>query len=608
MKRNLILLVVFVFLFLVSCEQNNEIKDNFHNILDHEFVQVETIKEATCTETGIKKLSCSCGATIEEKIPMIDHSFEWNVEKEATCAEPGIKKGVCSVCNKEEMEAIVALGHEYVWSTVEATCTEPGYTTYTCSCGDTYIADEVPAIGHSFVDETIVTVSATTTREGSVTNACLNCGEEHVLKIMQTPVVVRNLATLSWEKISGADGYKVYIDNEFYADLGNVSKFNFPLDKDAIYSINVEAYSSNPEYCELSEKSEAVSVDVKHDTINLQHGLGTDFERFNKTYYLNDVWIQNYANFGNGQVLVMKEDDNAFAKLSPTNKSLLSTLTHDASVKILKAGTYVFSMDVKVGSAIDGAVSFRIYDGKTWTWDKAQVIDISSANSQDWTTVKCEYVIDADLVGDYAHLEIYYDALVVGNDNYIMVDNIKISTKGSSKNLESGNNYNFDHFYEKMLSTSNWKSDGKNSVVYVSDDSLENGFVTIDDNTVFKAYTSFAKCTSVNFKGNPSIATEGVYELTVRVKGGPDANKLGSIGVRLFGDNSFKVVDVRFDGVENINSEKWTTLKLTFVVKQTKVTDYVNIEFYVYTNNDEDSSPDNYLLVDDLSVYKINIQ
>ena len=128
-------------------------------------------------------------------------------------------------------------------------------------------------------------------------------------------------------------------------------------------------------------------------------------------------------------------------------------------------------------------------------------------------------------------------------------------------------NYNFDENFTRLLNKSGWKSDGTNNVIYNEEDSIENSVVTVDGNSVFKAYTSKGKCTSVNFKGNKNIATAGVYELTIKVKGGPDANRLGSIGIRLFGQ-SFKVVDVRFTGVENITSTEWTTLKLTFTVKE----------------------------------------
>lgn len=603
-----ILLVLFICLFLVSCSDNQEGNNDIHNVLEHDYQQVEIIKVATCNDYGLRKLICSCGATIEEKTPMKEHSFVWQTEKEATCIDSGLKKGVCSVCNKEETKIEVALGHEYVWSVVEeATCTDYGLALGVCSCNDT-ISTEIEPTGHNFVDDTIVKVESTTQREGSLSNVCLNCSEEHLQKIMKTPTIVRDMAILSWEQVPGADGYNLYIDDEFYADLGNVLKFNIPLDKNETYSFKVEAYTNDEEYFNLSEKSSEVTVEVKHDTNNLQKGLGTDFERFNKSYYLTGVWTEKYVNFGGGQVMIVNEDDNGFAKLIPTDYSYDSTLTHEANLKILKAGTYVISMDVKLGSASDGTLSFGIYDDVSGVWEEKPVIDISNANDEVWTIVTYEYTVDTDLVGTYAHLEIEYDAVLPGNDNYILIDNIKICSKGSKTNLESKNNYDFENLFKRLLSTPDWKSDGYNNVIYVSDDDLENSLVTIDGNTVFKAYSSEGKCSSVNFKGNTSIATAGVYKLTVRVKGGPDADRLGSIGVRLFGENSFKVVDVRFDGVENVNSEEWTTLSLTFVVNKTKVTSFVNIEFYVFTHNDENPSPDNYLLMDDLSVYKIDIQ
>lgn len=605
MKKSLFICLLII-LFLASCNDSEKPGIKLHSILEHEYETVEVVKEATCTEEGIRKLICACGAYIEEKTPIKAHSLEWTTDVEATCTESGLSKGVCSVCGYEEQKSIAALGHEYTWSIAEeATCTTDGVYLGKCSCGDT-VSKTLEATGHVFDESTTVKIAATTSKEGSVSNICLNCSEEQFLKIMKVPSVTRNMGMLTWEKISGADGYNVYIDDKLYADVGDVSKFNVPLDIDATYLIYVEAYSNNSDYCSKSDKSNVVVVTVKHDPTNLQAGLGTDFEGFNSNNHtLKNEFLEFYGNFGDGVVEIIKENGQTFAKLLPTTNSLKSTITHEANPEILKAGTYVISMDVKLGSDNKGTLSFGIFNGENWIPEYTQ-IDIANANKDQWTKVSCEYVLEANQSG-YANLDIAYVTTELATNNFILIDNISISLKGEEANFESERNYNFDENFTRLLNKSGWKSDGTNNVIYNEEDSIENSVVTVDGNSVFKAYTSKGKCTSVNFKGNKNIATAGVYELTIKVKGGPDANRLGSIGIRLFG-KSFKVVDVRFSGVENITSTEWTTLKLTFTVKETKITDYVNIDFYVYTNNDENSSVDNYLLVDDISVYKINIQ
>lgn len=60
------------------------------------------IKKPSCTEIGRGNYSCSCGATKEDDIPMVQHSFTWKVD-----AETHYK--LCSVCNTRESEG----AHEY---------------------------------------------------------------------------------------------------------------------------------------------------------------------------------------------------------------------------------------------------------------------------------------------------------------------------------------------------------------------------------------------------------------------------------------------------------------------------------------------------------------
>lgn len=68
-------------------------------------------KEASCSETGIKTFTCSCGASYTEVIPAKDyHTWE-----SATCTEP--KK--CKVCGKTEGKAE---GHNY----------NPSHKCYSC--------------------------------------------------------------------------------------------------------------------------------------------------------------------------------------------------------------------------------------------------------------------------------------------------------------------------------------------------------------------------------------------------------------------------------------------------------------------------------------------
>ncbi len=53
----------------------------------HEHKYVESVKEANCTEDGVKTFTCSCGSTYTEKIPAKGHEFENNA---------------CKICKEKE--------------------------------------------------------------------------------------------------------------------------------------------------------------------------------------------------------------------------------------------------------------------------------------------------------------------------------------------------------------------------------------------------------------------------------------------------------------------------------------------------------------------------
>ena len=612
MKKNLLLLF-FVVLLLTSCNQNIGNSNNAHDILEHEFDQVEIVKEATCTEEGIRKLVCSCGASVEEKITVKQHSFEWETQKAETCTENGLAKGTCSYCGYVEIQVVEALGHSYTWNTTqEATCTEEGVVEGICSCGDVVIKT-LEAKGHVFDDETVIEVSATTEMEGSLNNACLNCGEETIIKLMKTPKVTRNMATLSWESISGADGYNVYIDNKLYTDVGNELSFDVPLDVDKTYLISVEAYSNSPDYYLLSEKSDVVVVNVKCNNSNLQANLGTDFEGFkddlSPVTILSDALQKYYGNFSSGSVEVFTSVDNCYAKLLPLTNNGKATITHSASTDILNAGTYIISMDVKLGSSANGALSFGLYDGKSWYETANTNIDISNANSSEWTKVSSEFTLTANATGEYANIDISYLVSTSGENNYIMIDNIKFVNKETGKAVYTGRNINFESFYnDGLLDTLDWHNDGINDVILVSKGSIYNSLIVEDDgNIAFKAYTTNTIATIVSFKASTEVANAGVYKMSMRVKLGPDATNAGPIGFRMFASEWIGVFDNYFTDLSALNKDEWVTIETYFVVPKTVAVTYNTMEMFFYTNNFPNPSVDNYFLIDNIEIYKVNV-
>ena len=92
----------------------------------HSYTTEKVTKEPTCTEAGVKTLTCSCGATKTEEIPAKGHSFVYADNGDGThigtCSSCGVTSdaaahdtagtdGACSVCGANPGDHTVSLKH-----------------------------------------------------------------------------------------------------------------------------------------------------------------------------------------------------------------------------------------------------------------------------------------------------------------------------------------------------------------------------------------------------------------------------------------------------------------------------------------------------------------
>ena len=203
---------------------------------EHHWDQGEIITEATCTEEGEKKFTCSiCGDEKTEKISATGHqhteirnkkeatcketgysgdtwckdcgkkilsgqtiakteNHSWDAGKvttKATCTEEGEKTFTCSICGDKKTEKISATGHQHteIRNKKEATCKETGYSgdTWCKDCGKKILSGQTIAKteNHSW-DAGKVTTKATCTEEGEKTFTCSICGDKKTEKISAT--------------------------------------------------------------------------------------------------------------------------------------------------------------------------------------------------------------------------------------------------------------------------------------------------------------------------------------------------------------------------------------------------------------------------------------
>ena len=153
---------------------------------EHHWDQGEIITEATCTEEGEKKFTCSvCGDEKTEKISATGHQHtEIRNKKEATCKETGYSGDTwCKDCGKKILSGqAIAKTENHSWDagkvTTKATCTEEGEKTFTCSiCGDKK-TEKVSATGHQHT-EIRNKKEATCKEEGySGDTWCKDCGKK----------------------------------------------------------------------------------------------------------------------------------------------------------------------------------------------------------------------------------------------------------------------------------------------------------------------------------------------------------------------------------------------------------------------------------------------
>ena len=126
----------------IKCDANTVgekyAKDNkIDYIIVHSYAS-EITTQPTCTTTGVETFTCSCGHTYTKTIPAKEHDYstDWTINKEATCITTGTKTRTCSVCGQKETQTIAKTAHKYNDLIVKSTYFTKGYTANQCStCG-----------------------------------------------------------------------------------------------------------------------------------------------------------------------------------------------------------------------------------------------------------------------------------------------------------------------------------------------------------------------------------------------------------------------------------------------------------------------------------------
>ena len=248
---------------------------------DHENITENVVIDPTCYEKGELKKTCDdCGKTWTEDIEKVAHT--WNdgeVVVEATCTETGITRYTCTVegCEAVEDRITDKLEHTRVeMPAVAPTCTTAGYTEWSkCDdCGLVLVKkQELPALGH--VETELKAVAPTCTETGLTAGvACLRCDEVITAQTV-IPATGHNIVTVAGKPATCTetgltDGQacgdcgKVYVEHAILPVLGHSYDDGVVMTAATCTDVGVMTYTC--ENC-LGTKSENIPA-LGHDYVD----------------------------------------------------------------------------------------------------------------------------------------------------------------------------------------------------------------------------------------------------------------------------------------------------------------------------------------------------
>lgn len=214
-----------------SSKYNKEYAEyTFEMCISHKWDVGVVTKEPTYTSTGTKKYTCTnCGETkIETIAKLVCTSHVWDSGKVVTAPTyktEGTKEYTCKNCGTTKTETIAKLVcTKHAWDagvvTKQPTYKTEGTRKYTCTnCGETKTETiaKLVCTTHAW-DNGTVTKKATYTATGVRKYTCKTCSaakQVTIARLKLAKVTVKSAQQagaikLTWNKASGASGYKIY--------------------------------------------------------------------------------------------------------------------------------------------------------------------------------------------------------------------------------------------------------------------------------------------------------------------------------------------------------------------------------------------------------------
>ena len=250
----------------------------------------------------------------------INHIWDnGTIIKEATCTEPGIKTYTCTICNKTKTETVAALGHSFSKNWIidkPATCQNEGIKSYHCTrCNERQNVTTISKSDHEW-DNGIIITEPTYTSEGKIKYTCKNCSftkevkTECLKETKEDKLARQNKNALK----DGTYTISSTLNNNFVLDIKNDSK-----DDTGNVQLNLNNSSNSNEFI------------VTHDSMgyvtftNANSGKVLDVS---SGIVENCRNIQQYISNGtNAQKWIVEKKENGYVIMSALNSDYVIDLS-----------------------------------------------------------------------------------------------------------------------------------------------------------------------------------------------------------------------------------------------------------------------------------------
>lgn len=352
----------------LTCEHSDFESDNIcdycnmyidDNTKHTHFYESIVLEKATCWRSGEITFMCVCGDSYVEKLEKLDHEFiEWETIKNATCNESGIEKSYCILCGNEFERGISIKGHTVVKKVIRASTSNNGYyVTVCCDCNKEFYRTSfgypkdfiLSTEKYTYNGKTKTPKLTIKTSDGKVLSKGVDYTVElpedrtsvgtHTYRVVFmgdylgetkvsyqilpgktskiTPTQSTTSIKLSWKKVTGATGYRVYQYNSStgkYKTLKTLTGTSYTvknLKAGTTYKFAVKAYTKADGETLWAASSKTITTATKPatPTVKVTAGSGKATLSWNK------------ITGATGYVIYMKNASGDYKKVGSTTKT-----------------------------------------------------------------------------------------------------------------------------------------------------------------------------------------------------------------------------------------------------------------------------------------------